>query len=86
VVRLPAPLRRVAAFAPTRRARLGGTAIAAALGEDPEFRERVATQATARATYDVRTAAPGDGEPTEVAALAWLVRPEGWEALLVDAV
>jgi hypothetical protein len=86
VVRLPAPLRRVAAFAPTRRARLGGTAIAAALGEDPEFRERVATQATARATYDVRTAAPGDGEPAEVAALAWLVRPEGWEALLVDAV
>jgi predicted RNA-binding protein with PIN domain len=86
VVRLPAPLRRVAAFAPARRARLGGRAIAAALGDDAEFRERVATQATARATYDVRTAVPGDGDPVEVAALAWLVRPEGWGALLADAV
>ena len=86
VVRLPPPLRRVAAFAPARRARLGGTAIAAALGDDPEFRERVAIQVAARATYDVRTAAPGDGDPMEVAALAWLVRPEGWEALLADAV
>jgi predicted RNA-binding protein with PIN domain len=86
VVRLPPQLRRVAAFAPARRARLGGTAIAAALEDDPEFRERVATQVSARTTYDVRTAAPGDGEPAEVAALAWLVRPDGWEALLVDAV
>jgi predicted RNA-binding protein with PIN domain len=86
VVRLPPPLRRVASFAPARRARLGGTAIAAALEDDPEFRERVATQVAARATYDVRAAAPGDGEPAEVAALAWLVRPDGWEALLVDAV
>jgi hypothetical protein len=86
VVRLPPPLRRVAAFAPARRARLGGTAITAALGDDSEFRDRIATQASARATYDVRTAAAGDGEPAELAALAWLVRPEGWEALLVDAV
>jgi predicted RNA-binding protein with PIN domain len=86
VVRLPPPLRRVAAFAPARRARLGGTAIAASLADDSEFRERVATQVAARATYDVRTAVPGEGEPAEVAALAWLVRPDGWEALLLDAV
>ena len=85
VVRLPAPLRRVAAFAPGRRARLGASAIAAALADDPEFRERVATQAAARAAYDVHTATARDGEPAEVAALAWLVRPEGWEALLADA-
>lgn len=86
VVRLPPQLRRVAAFAPARRARLGGTAIAAALEGDPEFRDRVATQASARATYDVRTAAPGSGDPVEVAALAWLVRPDAWEALVLDAV
>ena len=86
VVRLPAPLRRVAAFAPARRARLGATAITTALADDLEFRERVGTQAAARAAYDVRAARPGDGEPAEVAALAWLVRPDGWEELLADAV
>jgi predicted RNA-binding protein with PIN domain len=85
VVRLPPPLRRVADFAPARRARLGGTAIATALADEDGFRERVGTQLAARTAYDVRSAAPGDGDPLEVAALAWLVRPEGWAALLADA-
>src|SRR5947209_8514324 len=41
---LPAPLRRVAKFAPHRRARLAGTAIATQLSGDPLFRQRVATK------------------------------------------
>jgi len=85
VVRLPPPLRRVAGFAPQRRARLGGTAIAEALEADDELRERVGTQVAARASFDLATG--GDqaaGDPVEVAALAWLVRPEGWEQLVAS--
>ena len=87
VVRLPPALRRVAGFAPQRRARLGGSAIAAALETDDEFRERVGTQVAARTSYDA-DALPGlvggdEGvDPAEVAAAAWLVRPEGWEDVL----
>ncbi len=79
VVRLPPSLRRVAEFAPARRARLGGTAIASALGSDEEFRERVATQVGTRTP-------PESAEPVDVAALSWLARPEGWEAAVADAV
>lgn len=39
---LPPPLRRVATFAPQRRARLGATQIVASLVADPALRERVA--------------------------------------------
>ena len=38
---MPVPLRRVAKFAPNRRARLGGPAIAAQLAADPLFRQRI---------------------------------------------
>ena len=87
VVRLPPALRRVAGFAPQRRARLGGSAIAAALEVDDEFRERVGTQVAARTSYDAAAlSALGSGDegidPAEVAAAAWLVRPEGWEEVL----
>jgi predicted RNA-binding protein with PIN domain len=73
---LPAAVRRVAAFAPARRARLGATAIAEALADD-EVRERVGVQAAARPE-------PDGGDDAGVAARAWLVRPEGWERLLAD--
>ena len=78
VPRLPAPVRRVAGFAPARRARLGGTAIAEALRDD-DFRERVGTQVAAR-----RTADPSD--PAAEAAALWLVRSDEWEAAFTDAV
>lgn len=76
---LPPALRRVAAFAPARRARLGATAIVDGLGEDA-VRERVATQVQSRRS--ARIAALENGgldDPAEAAALDWLVRPEGWE-------
>lgn len=86
VPRLPAPVRKVADFAPARRARLGGTLLAGSLGDD-DFRERVATQvaATLPAPFPDLTAAPADSDPVEVAALAWLLRPEGWQQLLTGA-
>lgn len=79
VARLPPSLRRVAAFAPTRRARLGAGAIWAALTADDELRERVGTQVSARTSYDIGSL--GDREaadPGEQAAHLWLLRPEGW--------
>jgi predicted RNA-binding protein with PIN domain len=85
---LPTPLRRVAAFAPGRRARLGGTPIGAALADD-EFRERVATQvAAARPDLEAAlapTAAPL-ADPVDAAAMLWLARPDGWEPSYADAV
>jgi predicted RNA-binding protein with PIN domain len=86
VPRLPAPLRKVADFAPARRARLGAAAMASALESDDEFRERVGAQVVAKlpAPLSDLAAAPRDADPAEVAALAWLIRPEGWEALLAD--
>ncbi|MGB0101036.1 MAG: NYN domain-containing protein [Nocardioides sp.] len=71
VPRLPPAVRRVASFAPARRARLGASAIADALADD-EFRHQVGTQVAARP-------APDTADPAVEAALAWLTRPEGWQ-------
>src|SRR5262245_25478505 len=80
---LPPALKRVADFAPARRAKLGGNQIALILGVDDEFRGHVATQA-AVAVPELATAVksgeiPQTAEPADVAALAWLLRPDGWE-------
>jgi predicted RNA-binding protein with PIN domain/regulator of replication initiation timing len=77
VTPVPAPLRKVAGFAPARRARLGAPAIWAALADDG-FRAHAAVQVAA---------VPADGEdPVDAAARAWLVRDEGWESLVQDVV
>lgn len=78
VPRLPPAVRRVAGFAPARRARLGETAIAEALG-DEELRARVGTQVAARPASETP-------DPASEAARAWLTRPEGWEEGVADAV
>ncbi|MFC7494767.1 MULTISPECIES: NYN domain-containing protein [unclassified Nocardioides] len=75
---LPAAVRRVASFAPARRARLGASAIVAALDDD-ELRERVGVQVAARPE-------PDDGDDASVAARLWLVRPDGWDELLAGRV
>ncbi|GAB3196868.1 NYN domain-containing protein [Nocardioides hungaricus] len=81
VPKLPPAVRRVADFAPARRARLGASAIVEALS-DEELRERVGTQVAARAAPDP----PDPSDPAADAALRWLTRPEGWEAGFADAV
>jgi len=76
---LPPAVRRVAAFAPARRARLGASAIAEAVADD-EVRERVGVQVAARPE-------PDDADDVAVVARAWLTRPEGWaEAVAVRLV
>ena len=74
VTPIPAPLRKVAGFAPARRARLGGGAIWDALVDD-EFREHAATQVAAM---------PGTDDPVDAAARAWLAREEGWESVVAE--
>jgi predicted RNA-binding protein with PIN domain len=86
---IPIALRRVARFAPNRRARLGGREIAAQLAADPLFRQRISTRVV-EDSGDLGSAvsggmAPAAADPVEIAALAYLARPEGWRALIEDA-
>lgn len=67
---LPPAVRRVATFAPARRARLGASAIAEALLDD-EVRERVGVQVAARPE-------PDEADDVAIAARLWLTRPDGW--------
>ncbi|WP_028645752.1 NYN domain-containing protein [Nocardioides sp. URHA0020] len=73
---LPPAVRRVASFAPARRARLGASAIVDALADD-EVRERVGVQVAARAE-------PDDADDVAVVARAWLTRPDGWEGVVSE--
>jgi len=67
VARLPAALRKVAAFAPARRAKLGSRAIQSSLDDD-DFREHVGI---------LVAAVPDDSNSAaDRAARLWLVRPE----------
>jgi predicted RNA-binding protein with PIN domain len=86
---IPVVLRRVARFAPNRRARLGGREIAAQLTSDPLFRQRISgrivTEAGDLGAAVVAGVAPAAADPVEVAALAYLTRPEGWRDLIEGA-
>jgi predicted RNA-binding protein with PIN domain len=86
VEELPVALRRVARFAPNRRARLGGPLIAAQLASDTLLRQRLAAKVV-EAAGDLGAsvaggAPPGAADPTEVAALAYLSRPAAWRELV----
>jgi predicted RNA-binding protein with PIN domain len=79
---IPPPLRRVARFEPRRRARLAAMPIAAQLEVDEEFRARVAE--AERLNHPELADALSSGmvppaaDPVSVAALAYLMRPDGW--------
>jgi len=86
---VPVPLRRVARFAPNRRARLGGVAISAQIATDPLFRQRVAAKALEDAgelgSAIEANELPAAADPVDVAALAYLSRPAGWLDLVASA-
>jgi predicted RNA-binding protein with PIN domain len=86
---LPAPLRRVAKFAPHRRARLGAAVIATQLAGDPLFRQRVSRRALVDAgdlgAAIIEGVSPAAADPVDIAALAYLARPKGWRALVEAA-
>lgn len=86
---LPAPLRQYARFTPQRRIRFGANAMAAALENEPAFRERVGERlreqfpelADALATGSPPPAA----DPVDVAAVAYVLRPVDWPKLVAAA-
>lgn len=78
LAKVPPTLRRAAEFAPARRARLGGSAIRAALADD-DFRDRVGVQLAPRSDQYADDAASR-------AALVWLTRPDGWVGSMRDLV
>lgn len=87
---VPASLRPIARFTPTKRARLGGAAIAAAVETDASFRRHVMNEAT-RAYPGVVEAVkegvmPAAAEPVDVAVVTYLLRPTDWENALDDVV
>jgi len=89
VPELSAPLRRIAAFAPARRAKAGGTAIAGALDLDAAdeggLRDRAAVQLRSTRPRFAADRLPAGADAVETAAFAWLVRPESWVELLEEA-
>ncbi|MET8098664.1 NYN domain-containing protein [Streptomyces sp. NPDC005236] len=89
VSELPAQLRQYARFAPNRRAKFAGNAMATALETDPLFRQRIAeklreTQPELVGALD-SGAPPPAADPLDVAAAAYVVRPPGWVKLVTAA-
>ncbi len=86
---LPPALKRVASFAPSRRAKLAGSQIASVLETDETFRERVATQVRTQVAELAQAlesgTPPAAADPVDVAAVAYLLRPEGWVPLVAGA-
>jgi predicted RNA-binding protein with PIN domain len=87
---VPASLVAVRRFTPTRRTRQGAVPLAAAIEHDAVFRGRVAdwVRRTHPDLADAVSAAdgpPAAAPPAEVAAVAYVLRPPGWESLLTTA-
>ncbi|KUL39204.1 NYN domain-containing protein [Streptomyces regalis] len=86
---LPAQLRQYARFAPNRRAKFAGNAMAAALETDPLFRQRIGekfreAQPELSGALDSGSAPPA-ADPLDVAAAAYVLRPTGWVKLVTAA-
>ncbi len=86
---VPPALRRSASFAPARRAKLVGRQILDAVAADDEFREHLAVQVRAMAPGTVvalgsHQEIPPD-ELVRFAAVAYLVRPDGWRDVVLAA-
>ncbi|NUP22061.1 MAG: RNA-binding protein [Streptomyces sp.] len=86
---LPTQLRQYARFAPNRRAKFAGNAMAAALETDPVFRQRIGeklreAQPELSGALDSGSA-PAAADPLDVAAAAYVLRPTGWVKLVTAA-
>ncbi|EOY47178.1 hypothetical protein SLI_2463 [Streptomyces lividans 1326] len=86
---LPAQLRQYARFAPNRRIKFAGNAMAAAVETDPLFRQRIGekfrdAQSELADALDAGSALPA-ADPLDVAAAAYVLRPHGWVKLVTAA-
>jgi predicted RNA-binding protein with PIN domain len=89
VAELPAQLRQYARFAPNRRAKFAGNAMAAALETDPLFRQRIGEkfrEAQPELSGALDSGSPPlAADPLDVAAAAYVLRPAGWVKLVAAA-
>ncbi|MDT0406137.1 MULTISPECIES: NYN domain-containing protein [Streptomyces] len=89
VAELPAQLRQYARFAPNRRAKFAGNAMAAALETEPLFRQRIGEklrEAQPELTGALDSGSPPPAaDPLDVAAAAYVLRPPGWVKLVTAA-
>ncbi|BBC37163.1 RNA-binding protein [Streptomyces graminofaciens] len=86
---LPAQLRQYARFAPNRRVKFAGNAMAAAVESDTLFRQRIGerfreSQPELCGALDSGTPPPA-ADPLDVAAAAYVLRPAGWVKLVAAA-
>ncbi|NEB12722.1 RNA-binding protein [Streptomyces coelicoflavus] len=86
---LPAQLRQYARFAPNRRAKFAGNAMAAAVETDALFRQRIGeklrdAQPELAGALESGSAPPA-ADPFDVAAAAYVLRPHGWVKLVTAA-
>ncbi|MFD8719423.1 NYN domain-containing protein [Streptomyces sp. NPDC059629] len=89
IAELPAQLRQYARFAPNRRAKFAGNAMAAALETDTLFRQRIGeklreAQPELAGALDSGSPPPA-ADPLDVAAAAYVLRPMGWVKLVAAA-
>ncbi|MEU0075166.1 NYN domain-containing protein [Streptomyces sp. NPDC006332] len=89
VAELPTQLRQYARFAPNRRAKFAGNAMAAALESDPLFRQRIGekfreAQPELSGALDSGSPPPA-ADPLDVAAAAYVLRPTDWVKLVTAA-
>ncbi|MGW7240330.1 NYN domain-containing protein [Streptomyces sp. NPDC054804] len=89
VAELPAQLRQYARFAPNRRAKFAGNAMATALETDTLFRQRIGeklreAQPELAGALDSGSPPPA-ADPLDVAAAAYVLRPTGWVKLVAAA-
>ncbi|MET9014686.1 NYN domain-containing protein [Streptomyces olivaceoviridis] len=89
VAELPAQLRQYARFAPNRRAKFAGNAMAAALETDAVFRQRIGerfreAEPELAGALDAGSPPPA-ADPLDVAAAAYVLRPAGWVKLVTAA-
>ncbi|MET8243428.1 NYN domain-containing protein [Streptomyces sp. NPDC005202] len=86
---LPAQLRQYARFAPNRRAKFAGNAMAVALETDPLFRQRIGEklrEAQPELSGALDSGSPPlAADPLDVAAAAYVLRPAGWVKLVAAA-
>ncbi|GGX96097.1 NYN domain-containing protein [Streptomyces hiroshimensis] len=89
VAELPAALRQYARFTPSRRAKFAGNAMAAAVENDPAFRQRISARLreTGSELAEALDAGspPAAADPEDVAAMAYVLRPTGWVKLVTAA-
>jgi predicted RNA-binding protein with PIN domain len=89
--KVPARLRRFLKFSPPKRAKLAKAELAVAIAADAAFREGLAAVLTATDSPLIAAVATGGevspmADPAEVAALAYLLRPDGWRDLIATAI